>query len=434
MSFLPTSEQDRQELLAAIGIEDEDELFSSIPAQVRFQGTLKVGGPMDELSIRRYFAVCPSRAVFAGGGIYRHYIPSIVETIASRQEFLTAYTPYQPEISQGTLQALFEFQSMMASLTGMDASNASLYDGATALAEAAIMAVRAHDIRRIVVTRSTHPAYRGVLKTYFRYNPAIEIIEAPFDPQTGQVDCVALEKLLSPDAAFFIQQPNFFGVIEPLDRISRIAGKAPFWGVVVSEAVSLGLLKPPGSFGCDVVAGEAQSFGNPANAGGPLLGFFCTRKKHVRRMPGRIVGLTRDHSGKRAFCLTLATREQHIRREKATSNICTNEGLCAIRAAVYLSAIGPAGLREIAIQCASGARALMAALREKGIKPVFSSQVFHEFVVGMNEHTRKRLVENGIVPGIPIGSLYPEITDGLLMTVSEINTNEDIRCLIETLS
>jgi glycine dehydrogenase subunit 1 len=434
MPFLPTSERDRRELLAAIAIEGEEELFSSIPVQARFKGSLKVGGPLDELSLRRHFMVSPSRTIFAGGGIYRHFIPSVVDAISSRQEFLTSYTPYQPEISQGTLQAAFEFQSMMAILTGMDVSNASLYDGATALAEASLMAQRAKDIRRIVLTRSTNPAYRSVLKTYFRYNPAVEIVEAPFDPKTGQADSAVLDKLLGEDAAFFIQQPNFFGVIEPLDEISRIAGKASFWGVVVSEAVSLGLLEPPGSYGCDVVLGEAQSFGNPASAGGPLLGFFCTRKAHMRRMPGRIVGLTRDHSGKRAFCLTLSTREQHIRREKATSNICTNEGLCAIRAAVYLSAIGPAGLRDVAVQCASGARALMAALREKGMKPVFSSPVFHEFIVRMNERTRGNLEEKGIVPGIPISSHYPEIADGVLMTVTEMNTNEDIRCLIDNLS
>ena len=433
MPFLPTSERDRRELLAAIAIEGEEELFSSIPVQARFKESLKVGGPLDELSLRRYFMVSPSRTVFAGGGIYRHFIPSVVDAISSRQEFLTSYTPYQPEISQGTLHAAFEFQSMMAALTGMDVSNASLYDGATALAEAAFMAQRAKDIHRIVVTRSTHPAYRSVLKTYFRHNPAVEIVEAPFDPKTGQVDSTVLDKLLGEDAAFFIQQPNFFGVIEPLDEISRIAGKASFWGVVVSEAVSLGLLVPPGSYGCDVVLGEAQSFGNPASAGGPLLGFFCTRKAHVRRMPGRIVGLTRDHSGKRAFCLTLSTREQHIRREKATSNICTNEGLCAIRAAVYLSAIGPAGLRDVAVQCASGARALIAALREKGMKPLFSSPVFHEFVIRMNERTRENLEGKGIVPGIPISSHYPEIADGVLMTVTEMNTNEDIRCLIDNL-
>lgn len=434
MPFLPTSDEDRRRLLEAIGIPGEEELFASIPAHARYRGTLKVEGPLDEHSLRSLFPMAASRVVFAGGGIYRHYIPSVVDAITSRQEFLTAYTPYQPEISQGTLQAMFEFQSMMASLTGMDASNASMYDGATSLAEAALMATRAKDLHRIVITRGTHPAYRGVLKTYFRNSQGVEVVEAPFDRETGQVDLPVLEKLVAEDAAFFIQQPNFFGVMEPLDAVSRIARKASFWGVVVSEAMSLGLLKPPGTYGCDVVAGEAQSLGNQANAGGPLLGFFCTRKEHLRRMPGRIVGLSRDNAGERAFCLTLATREQHIRREKATSNICSNQSLCALKAAVYLSSLGPRGLREVALQCASGAHALTDALKDLGIAPVFSAPVFNEFVVRMDERTRQRLEDTGIVPGIPIGEHYPEVPDGLLMTVTEMNTNEDIRCLIEALS
>jgi len=433
MPFLPTSPEDLKEFHAVIGIETAEQLFSSIPDEARFRGLLKVEGPLDELTLRRRFRVSPSRAVFAGGGIYSHFIPSVVDALASRQEFLTSYTPYQPEISQGTLQAAFEFQSMMAALTGMDASNASLYDGATSLAEAAIMAVRAKTIRRIVVSRSVNPAYRCVLRTYFRNNTAVEIIEAPFDPTTGKLDAKALDRLLDNDAAFFIQQPNYFGVIEDMEAVSRIAAKAAFWGVIVSEAVSLGLLKPPGSFGCDVVAGEAQSFGNPANAGGPLLGFFCTKREHIRRMPGRIVGLTRDHAGRRAYCLTLSTREQHIRREKATSNICTNEGHCALRATIYLASLGPRGLREVAVQCAAGARTLKRRLEDKGIKPVFSSDVFHEIVVPLAPDVQKRLKDHGITPGIPIDSDYPELKDGVLMTMTEMNTDEDVGCLMELL-
>jgi glycine dehydrogenase subunit 1 len=434
MPFLPTNASDKNELLRAIGIVDEDEVFSSIPLKARVKGPLNIDGPLDEQTLRRFFETPPSPIVFAGGGIYRHYIPSIVDSITSRQEFLTSYTPYQPEISQGTLHALFEFQSMMASLTGMEVSNASMYDGATALAEAALMAMRTRSIRRIVVTRATHPAYRKVLHTYLQHDTGVEIVEAPFDPKTGQVDGPALQLLLDKDTAFFIQQPNYFGIIEPMDEVSRIARNASFWGMAVSEAVSLGLLKKPGSYGCDVVIGEAQSFGNAPNAGGPLLGFLCTKKEHVRKMPGRVVGLTKDGTGKMAFCLTLSTREQHIRREKATSNICTNQGLCTLRAAVYLSALGPQGLRNIAVQCASGSRALMAALSKVGIEPVFSAPVFNECAVRMDKDTRQRLEMNGIVSGIPIDYHYPEITDGLLMTVTEMNTNEDIRCLIENLS
>jgi glycine dehydrogenase subunit 1 len=433
MSFLPTSPEDLKNLLSAIGIEDVEQLFTAIPKEARHQGRLKVEGPLDELTLRRRFQAIPLRAVFLGGGVYHHFIPAVVDSIASRQEFLTAYTPYQPEISQGTLQAMFEFQSMMASLTGMDASNASMYDGATALAEAAIMATRIKDIKRIVISRSTNPAYRFVLKTYLRNNHEVEVVEVPFDPATGRVNAQALEKLVDGNVAFFLQQPNYFGVIEDMETVSRIAAKAGFWGVVVSEAASLGLLKPPGSFGCDVVLGEAQSFGNPANAGGPLLGFFCTRKEHIRRIPGRIVGLTKDSAGNRAFCLTLSTREQHIRREKATSNICTNEGLCALRATIYLSALGPKGLRDVAVQSAAGARTLMSALEKKGIKPVFDGEIFNEFVIPMDTGTFQNIKDSGIACGIPLGPNYPEMKDAVLMTMTEMNTNEDIRCLTELL-
>ncbi len=433
MSFLPTSRTDEEELLSTIGISRTEELFASVPRQVLLKGPLAVEGPQDELALRRRFGPSPSRVSFAGGGIYRHHIPALVDALASRQEFLTAYTPYQPEISQGTLQATFEFQSMMAALTGMDASNASMYDGATAFAEAAVMAVRAGAIRRIVVARSLHPAYRAVLRTYFRNIQGTKIVEAPFETAGGRMDMTVLQALAGHDAALFVQQPNYFGVIEDLDTISQTAAGFGFWGIVVTDAVSLGLLEPPGSFGCDVVTGEAQSFGNPPNAGGPLLGFFCVKREHLRRIPGRIVGLSRDHAGNRAFCLTLSTREQHIRREKATSNICTNEGLCALRAAMYLSALGPAGLRKVALQCAAGARTLMAALKGKGFAPVFSAPVFHEFVVRMKHDTLRKIQSRGIVAGISLSADYPELEGGLLMNVTEMNTNEDIRCLRELL-
>lgn len=320
---------------------------------------------------------------------------------------------------------------MMASLTGMEVSNASMYDGATALAEAALMALRTQSIRRVAVTRATQPSYRSVLKTYLAHAEIDEIVEIPFDPITGQTDLAALEHSLGQETAFFVQNPNYFGVIEPMERIAQLAsGRAGFWGVVVTEAVSLGALEPPGSYGPDVVAGEAQSLGNHPGGGGPLLGFFCTGRKHLRRMPGRIVGLTRDKDGGQAFCLTLSTREQHIRREKATSNICTNQGLCALRAAIHLSALGPSGLREVALQCASGARFLMGLLKEKGITPLFSAPVFHEFVIRLDKEATLRLEEEGIVPGIPIGRHYPELPeDAVLTTVTEMNTQEECRCL-----
>jgi glycine dehydrogenase subunit 1 len=430
MSYISHNGEDLGKILAAIGIERPEEVFSSIPPALRCDADLALEGPKDEESLRRDLDFRASRVAFAGGGIYRHHIPAIVDALASRQEFVTAYTPYQPEISQGTLQAIFEYQSMMAGLTGMEVSNASMYDGATALAEAALMALRIKGIRRVAVTRAMQPSYRRVLRTYLAHAEVEAIVEVPFDPVTGQTDLVALEKSIGPDTALFIQSPNYFGVIEPMEQVTRIVSNtAGFWGIVVTEALSLGILKAPGEYGPDVVVGEAQSFGNPAGAGGPLLGFFCTRKEHVRRMPGRVVGLTKDREGSQAFCLTLSTREQHIRREKATSNICTNQGLCALRAAIYLSAMGPKGLRETALQCASGARFLMGLLKDKGIAPVFSAPVFHEFVIPMDEDRLKKLKSAGIVPGIPVARQYPEIPPSVLVTVTEMNTQEECRCL-----
>ncbi|HNY65754.1 MAG TPA: aminomethyl-transferring glycine dehydrogenase subunit GcvPA [Deltaproteobacteria bacterium] len=434
MSYIALNEEDIQRMTGAMGLEDPEDVFSSVPGDLKFQGLLPIDGPLDEESLRRKMSVSPSKAVFAGGGIYRHHIPAVVDALVSRQEFYTAYTPYQPEISQGTLQAIFEYQSMMAALTGMEVSNASMYDGATSLAEAALMALRGKGIRRILVTRATHPAYRRVLTTYLSRIEGVVIEEVPFDREAGTVDIEALSKAADTDAALFVQNPNFFGILEPMDAVSRIASeKAGFWGIVVAEALSLGLFQPPGLYRPDVVVGEAQSFGNHANGGGPLLGFFCTRKEHVRRMPGRLVGQTVDSRGRQAFCLTLSTREQHIRREKATSNICTNQGLCALRAAVYLSAMGPRGLRSAALQCAAGAGYLSQLLKDRGISPLFAGPMFHEFVVPMGEARRAALLAEGIVPGIPLSREYPELGETALLTVTEMNTKEECQWLAKML-
>jgi glycine dehydrogenase subunit 1 len=428
MSYISLSKDERQKILDTIGIKDTDELFKTIPDHLKLKKKLNIAGPLDEETLRREFQFSLSPISFAGGGIYRHHIPAVVDALSSRQEFYTAYTPYQPEISQGTLQSIFEYQSMMASLTKMHVANASMYDGATALAEAGLMALRTKPIKKIVVTRTTHPSYREVLKTYLQFSD-VEIIEAPFDKKTGQTKLAALSKIIDEGTALFVQQPNFFGIIEPMEKIAQIAKKSGFWGIVVTEAISLGLLKSPGEFSPDVVIGDAASFGNPPNAGGPLLGFFCTTKDHVRRMPGRLVGLSKDASGNQAFCLTLSTREQHIRREKATSNICSNQGLCSLRAAIYLGAMGPNGLCEVAIQCASGARHLKQLLEEKNIKPMFNGPIFNEFVIRLTESKIKRLEKAGILPGIQIEKYYPEIRNGLLVTVTEINTIEECICL-----
>jgi glycine dehydrogenase subunit 1 len=432
MSFIPHSNEERALILKAVGINDEDELFSMIPEELRLMQRLKIPGPLDEETIRRIPQGNFAKAIFAGGGIYRHHIPAVVDMIASRQEIYTAYTPYQPEISQGTLQTIFEYQSMMADLTGMDVANASMYDGATALAEAAMMAIRAKDVKRILVARTINPSYREVLKTYMA-NFDITIEEVPFDAKSGQIDLSALTEMSGRNSAFFIQNPNYFGVIEPMEEVSSIAKDTAFWGIVTGDAVSLGLLKKPGIFGCDVVLGDAQSFGNPTSGGGPMLGFLCVKKDNVRRMPGRIVGLTQDAKGNPAFCLTLSTREQHIRREKATSNICSNQALCATRAAIYLAAIGSEGLRTVAVQNARGARLLADILTKKGYAPLFSAPFFNEFVIRMNAEKVNELENEEIAPGIQIQRCYPEMPEAVLITVTESNSKEEMRCLIENL-
>jgi glycine dehydrogenase subunit 1 len=432
MSFIPHGKEERDLILKTIGISHEDELFSMIPEELRLKQRLKIPGPLDEETIKRIPQGNFAKVLFAGGGIYRHHIPAVVDMIASRQEIYTAYTPYQPEISQGTLQTIFEYQSMMAGLTGMDVANASMYDGATALAEAVMIAIRAKEIKRILVARTVNPSYRAVLKTYMA-NFEIVIEEVPFDIESGQIDLQALSDMSGSDSAFFIQNPNYFGVIEPMEEVSAIAKNTAFWGIVTGDAVSLGLLKKPGVWGCDVVTGDAQSFGNPTSGGGPMLGFLCVRKDNVRRMPGRIVGLTQDARGNPAFCLTLSTREQHIRREKATSNICSNQALCATRAAIYLSAMGPAGLRTVAVQSARGARLLADIFAGKGYAALFSAPFFNEFVIRMSEEKVLELENAEITPGIQIQSCYPEMPEAVLVTVTEANSKEEMRCLIENL-
>ncbi|MEA2101670.1 MAG: aminomethyl-transferring glycine dehydrogenase subunit GcvPA [Thermodesulfobacteriota bacterium] len=433
MSFTCETRASLETLLNTIGIDKKEDVFSSIPEDLLFKGKLNIPEPMDEEKIRRKMDFPVSGTIFAGGGIYRHHIPSAVDALTARQEFFTAYTPYQPEISQGTLQSIFEYQSMMADLTGMHASNASMYDGATALAEAALMAIRKKHVKKVFVSRATNPSYRAVLQTYLASHVDVAIIEIPFDPKTGRTDMNTLNETIDKDSAVFIQNPNFFGICEPMKEVSETARNAGMWGIVVNEAISLGILEKPGAFGPDIVLGEAQSFGNPVSAGGPLLGFMCVKKNLLRAMPGRVVGLSRDKNNTQSFCLTLATREQHIRREKATSNICSNQGLCALRAAVYLNLIGPQGLRDTALQCAFGARYLRDQLMDKGINTVFSGPFFHEFVIRMDTKKRKDLIKKGIVPGVDIQNVYPEIPDGLLVNVTEMNTKKECACLIEHL-
>jgi len=374
---------------------------------------------------------------FLGAGAYRHYIPSVVDAIISRPEFYTAYTPYQPEVSQGTLQAVFEYQTMVSRLTGMEVTNASMYDGATAVAEAVLMAHRIRKGAKALVAGSLHPFYRWVLKTYVKNFP-IEIVEVPWTDE-GRVDQEALGNFLQDDVfTVLVQSPNFFGVIEDLESIAERArdNKA----VMISsftEALSLPVLKSPGECGVDIVAGEGQSFGIPLSFGGPYLGIFSTNMKHVRKMPGRVVGMTEDAAGNRGFVLTLSTREQHIRREKATSNICTNQGLCALMASVYLSYAGRSGLRTTAKQNISKAQYAMETLEKvPGVKRRFSGPIFNEFVlrlpVSPHEFALFCKGEN-VVPGVPLGWFYPEMNQDILICATESNRKEEIDAMADIL-
>ncbi len=346
-------------MLQVIGCDSVEQLFDSIPAEVRRQQPLALDAGQSEPEILAYFRARAAEtardaACFLGAGAYDHFRPSVLDAMISRSEFYTAYTPYQPEISQGTLQAIFEFQTLMCQLTGMDVANASLYDGSTALPESVLMAIRADRRKRIVTARSVHPEYRQVLRTYLQHQH-ITLDEVPF-AGSGQVEDKALADRLGDDvSAVVVQSPNFFGIVEDVSKLaSQVHAAGALLIVMIAEPLSLGILRPPAE--ADIVAGEAQSFGVPVSFGGPYVGFVAARGKYVRSMPGRLVGQTTDADGNRGFCLTLATREQHIRREKATSNICTNQALCALMVTVFLSVYGKQGLREMALQNLSKAR------------------------------------------------------------------------------
>jgi glycine dehydrogenase subunit 1 len=419
MRYFPCSDEDVRALLAAAGVKGVGDLFASIPSEVRLKEPLAVPPAVPEPELRERFvsrsirnssATC--RPCFLGAGAYDHYAPAAVDQLLLRSEFYTAYTPYQPELAQGTLQAIFEFQTMMADLTGMDVSNASLYDGGSATAEAALKAHRIHKGRRELVAR-----------TYLRHI-GLTVEEIPFGPD-GRLDLGALKGLLDAEVcAVLAGQPNFFGVVEDVRAVASVLPqeRRPLLGVVVSEALSLALLEPPGRQGADIVCGEARSFGLPLGYGGPYLGFMTTRTQHMRQLPGRICGQTVDADGRRGFVLTLTTREQHIRREKATSNICTNEGLCMLAATIYLSLVGRKGLRELAVQNLSKAEYLKAKLGEKGVMPLFSAPTFNEFAVGLRAEGPKAseaAYAAGLLGGYDLSRDYPELAGGHLLCATE---------------
>lgn len=445
MRYIPNSPEERAEMLASIGLSSAAELFDSIPADLRLSRDLKTPAALSELELLNRFdemAVrnpSASRVSFLGGGAYSHYIPTIVDHIISRSEFFTAYTPYQPEISQGTLQTIFEFQTLVCQLTGLEVANASMYDGSTALAEAVLMAQRVTRRSKVIASGAIHPEYLQVVKTYVQH-AGIELQIVDFDESSGQTTKSLTEALDSNTAAIAIQSPNFFGCIED---VAAVAEKAHELGALlivgITEAASLGLLKSPGESGADIVIAEGQSFGVPLSFGGPYLGLFATREKYARQIPGRLVGEAYDREGRRGFVLTLATREQHIRREKATSNICTNEGLIALAATVYLETMGKRGIQEVARQCAQkAAYASRRILELEAFSLPFSAPRFNEFVVrgpAPAQALLERLANrNGIDGGIALSRFFPDRPNDFLVCVTEINTREQIDLMVAGLA
>jgi glycine dehydrogenase subunit 1 len=431
--YLPHTGEDIRKMLDTIGVKKVEELFQTIPKEYRLSKPLNLPEPLSEPDLLRHLQglQVPMMNSFLGAGAYHHFVPSVVSHLVSRSEFYTAYTPYQPEISQGTLQAIFEYQTLVCQLTGMEVSNASLYDGASSLAEAVLMANRITKRKKVLLSKAIHPEYRRVIQTYIDPEQQ-EIILIPYERDGGRTNDKILFDLLKEDvSAVVIQSPNFFGVIEDLQPIrERIHDIGGLLIVGFSEAIAYGILQPPGAIGADIVAGEGQSLGIPVSYGGPYLGIFTTQEKFVRNMPGRLVGETIDLEGKRGFVLTLATREQHIRRERATSNICTNEGLCALMATVFLSCLGKEGLKELALMNLSKTEyAKKVISRIRGCKLNFIAPAFNEFVLQIEkkpESVLKKLEKEGMIGGLPLGKFYPELDRHLLVTVTEMNKKEEI--------
>ena len=419
-------------MMREIGIQSIDELFSPIPAEYRLKRDLKVPRQMAESEVIDYFRGCAETnaagfAVFLGAGAYHHYRPVVIDSLISRGEFLTAYTPYQPEISQGTLQAIFEFQTMICELTGMEVANASMYDGSTGAAEAVMMACRVTGRKGALLARSVHPEYRQVVRTYAQHQ-GLPIAESGF-LANGRVDMADLEKKITDDTAcVLIQSPNFFGTIEDVAAVADLVHKkGALLAVSISEALSLGIVKPPVE--ADIVSMESQSFGVPLGFGGPYAGVLATKEKFVRQIPGRLVGETKDRNGKRGFVLTLSTREQHIRREKATSNICTNQALIATMATIYMTVYGREGLKELAQQNLAKASYAAGQFAKKAKVLFEGAPRFNEFVLETREDPHdlnNRLLEKKIIGGCSLHKFYPELGNASLWCCTEMNTREEI--------
>jgi glycine dehydrogenase subunit 1 len=446
MRFIPHTEADVAAMLQTIGVAQIDDLIAHVPENLRNTAAIKLAAGRTEAEVAAELSALAAGnrgaagfISFLGGGYYRHYVPAAVRAITARAEFATSYTPYQPEVSQGTTQAIFEFQTLITQLTGLDVANASMYDGASAAAEAILMAHRVLPKRQVVaISRALWPDYRATIRTYLSALGTLKLVEVPADSATGATDHAALEGLANDELLCTVTgYPNAFGVIEPLGQIADVTHRAGALAIAVTaEPLALGLLKAPGALGADIAVGEGQSFGMPLQFGGPGLGFLAGRTAHVRQMPGRLVGQTRDSAGHRAYCLTLATREQHIRRERATSNICTNHSLCALAATAYLSLMGRQGLRELAARNVELAHQAQEALEAVGVRRRFSGQYFNEFVVIVdNPEAMLEVAEGrGILAGLALDRDYPELGGALLIAVTEMNAPGEIERLCDVLA
>jgi glycine dehydrogenase subunit 1 len=437
--YVPNSPSVRAGMLKELGLEDVEELFSDIPRECRFAG---LSFPRkSEPELLRFFKEVLSKnrspLCFLGGGVWPHHSPPHVRYLMGLPGFRTSYTPYQPELNQGVLQALFEYQSLVAELVGLEVVNASMYDWATAVGEAALMCARLTRARRFLVPEFMGPERYSTLLNYAR-GPGLHVVKISQHPKTGQLDLGALERELKGAAGVYFENPSFLGFLETqVEEISTLVHRSGALLVVGVNPISLGLLRPPGDYGADLVVGEGQPLGLPMAFGGLSLGIFACRKELVRQMPGRLIGMTKDEEGRRAFCMVLQTREQHIRRERATSNICTNETLCAIAAAIYLSTLGPRGLKRVAELCASNARYLMRGMEALGLRVLFDAPHFNEFAVGCPvpaEELNRRLLEFGIVGGRPLKRDFPKLGESLLFCTTEAHSREDLDRLLGALA
>ncbi|WP_019025145.1 MULTISPECIES: aminomethyl-transferring glycine dehydrogenase subunit GcvPA [unclassified Thioalkalivibrio] len=445
MPFIPHTEEDIRAMLDRIGADSIEDLFDEIPKELRAPALEKVPEGLNEMAISRLMQERAARdgmaSNFIGAGAYEHHIPAAVWQIATRGEFYSAYTPYQAEASQGTLQLIYEYQTMISRLTGMEASNASLYDGASALAEAVLMAVRVNrrsKSKKVLVPGALHPDYRRVIHTLIG-NQGIELVEIPFDETSGQTPLEALAPFADDDVtAMIITQPNFFGILEDVDALTGWAEQREIPVIAVVNPVSLALLKPPGEWGengVDIVVGEGQPLGAPLSSGGPYFGFMTTRKKHIRQMPGRIVGRAEDADGKPGYVLTLQAREQHIRRSKATSNICTNQGLVVTAATIHMSMLGDEGLTRVAEACYANTHALVEKLAAKGIKPRFTGEYFHEVALDFGGDAASRvqaMADAGVLAGYQLGRDYAQLDGCVLACATETKTDADLEQYVTT--